>query len=105
MRISRSRAFKVNLGNYESIDFHCSVTLEHGDLGYTDEERAMLCAAKGGRAKLTAELTDACLEIVNEQLTSEIRDARDLTEEDRSFLLRTVRDQRTTRRPRTRDRS
>lgn len=39
MRVSRTRSLRVNMGNYgERYEFGASVTLDHADLGYDDEQ-------------------------------------------------------------------
>jgi hypothetical protein len=82
VRISRTRHFKINLGNYESYEFGSSVTLEHGDIGLTDEE-----AHETPPTKLAGMLTDACLGILNDQLAEEIEDARNMTKAEKTILI------------------
>lgn len=38
MEITRSRAYKSNIDNYEAMDFFVAVKASHAELGYTDEE-------------------------------------------------------------------
>lgn len=82
MRISRTRHFKISMGNYESYDFGCTVTIDHSDLGYTDED-----ARDIDFYVLTSELSDKCMEVLNEQLAEEIKEAAQLTANEKSFLL------------------
>ena len=82
MIISRTRSLKVNLGNYEMLELGCTVTLNHGDLGYTDADARDL-----DTDVLAGELTDKCLELLNEGLASEIKDARRFTSAEKSVLL------------------
>lgn len=102
MRITRQRDLKVNLGSYESLGFGSSVTLGHGDVGYTDDEARALCETEEGTKQLALEISDAVLAILNDQLVDEIEDARELTTEDKSFIVASFTEQR--RRPRNKRR-
>ena len=86
MRISRTRHLKTNLGNYESFDFGASVTYEHGDLGYTDEDIVEMTQKE--RNAVRAEIRQMVDDDLDEMLAEEIRGARDVTEADRTMLLR-----------------
>lgn len=81
MIISRRRDLKVSMGNYESYAFGASVTLSHTDLGYSDEEVQQYLEA------VPVELTEMCERLLTDLLKQEVRDAQDLTEEKRSFIL------------------
>jgi hypothetical protein len=83
---------KVSMGNYEMYEFGSTVTVDHNDLGYTEDDvRGM------GADALAKEITEKCMEILSDQLAVEIEDARQLTDAEKSFLL----DSFTPRRPRS----
>lgn len=82
MEIRRTRTLKFNLGNFEMLEVGCSVTLNHGDLGYTDAD-----ARDIDTDDLAGELTDKCLELINEGLADEIDGARKLTSAEKSVLV------------------
>lgn len=82
MIISRTRNLKCSLGNYEMLEIGCTVTLNHGDLGYTDAD-----ARDIDTDDLAGELTDKCLELLNEGLAGEIADARKLSNAEKSVLI------------------
>lgn len=96
MRLSRTRGFRTNIGNYESFDFSASVTLDHMDLGYTDEDRPDI-------AVLEEELTEAVMGILDRQLYAEIEEGRSISSADKSVLLDAFRPRST--RTRTRKRT
>lgn len=81
MRLSRSKHYKVNMGNYEHVEFGSSVTIDHTDLGFSDEEVAK---DPDGAMK---ELKTACEDYLQDQLAEEIKDAADLTDAEKSMLL------------------
>ena len=83
------------MGNYEHYEFGCVVTLNHCDLGYTDQE-----AQEVDTDTLATELSNKCMEVLNGQLEDEIREAQQLTDAEKSFVLESF----TSRRPRTRRR-
>ena len=92
MIISRHRSFKVSMGNYENYTFGASVTLSHQDMGYDDDMLAEYIGsgpipADAALTELAAALTARCESILGDLLVAEIRDAADLTEEKRSFIL------------------
>jgi hypothetical protein len=70
------------MSQYEHFQFGCTVTLEHGDLGYTDEEAHDIPVDE-----LVQELTDKVMEILDRQLAGEIKEARELTTADQTVLL------------------
>ncbi len=82
MRISRTRGFKLNMGNYESYEFGASVTLDHNDLGLSDQE-----VLSTDSDWLATALTEKVIEILNHQLKDELREAAELTDR-KSFILR-----------------
>lgn len=86
MNINRTRQFRVDMGDYESYQFGASVTLGHGDLGYTDEDLVEM--SDDERKELQKELTRKILKVLDEQLIQEIKDSAELTENKKSFLLR-----------------
>lgn len=95
MRISKTRHLKVNLGNYESADFGGTVTIEHGDLGLTDEEVQTL--VRGDESELDAlvkRMNEKCEQYIDVLLVDDIQSCRDITEEDRSILIRAFTSQR-----------
>lgn len=73
MQISRSREFKANIDNYESFPVFVSVTVNHQDLGYTDEEWRELMA-QDDQESLDAidDLKDLAETLVGEQLRDEV---------------------------------
>jgi hypothetical protein len=84
MIITRTRTLKFNLGNYEMLEVGCSITLGHDDLGYTNNDARDL-----DTDVLAEELNAKCLELLNEGLASEIKDARKLTSAEKSVLIDT----------------
>lgn len=70
------------MSQYEHFQFGCTVSLHHGDLGYTDEEANAL-----DPVELAKEITDMVMEILDRQLATEIKEARELTTADQTFLL------------------
>lgn len=73
---------KINMGNYEAYEFGSTVTLDHNDLGFTEDEVRLLDTDDMAR-----QLSEKCVQILAEQLALEIEDARELTDSDKSFLL------------------
>lgn len=89
MRISQSRHIKVNLGNYESADFGGTVTIEHGDLGYTDEEvQQNTRKDPSWMDVLVKEMKNKAEEYLDLILIEDIKAYQGITEETRSILLR-----------------
>lgn len=91
MRISRTRSFRVELGNYEKADVSVSVTVDHFDLGYTDDEwRSVM--ADGGEAADRAEdeLENLCLAMIDERMKKELASLEELADA-KSFLYKNSR--------------
>jgi hypothetical protein len=82
VRISRSRHLKVNMGHYEHFEFGATVTLDHSDLGLTDED-----VAERGIDEVREVLRHKVLEYLNDELRDDIREAAGLTDEEKSFVL------------------
>lgn len=80
MRIVRARHFTCNLGQFESYRFGAEIEITHRDLGYSDDHTVLA-------EDLAVEMTEVCLKILNDQLTQELEDAREITTEQKSFLL------------------
>lgn len=74
MRISRTRGFKISLGNYESVDVSVTVTCDHNDLGIPDEE-----LHKHDSQEIEEQLALRVLEVLDPQLEAELREAAKLT--------------------------
>lgn len=77
MKITRSRSRRVNDGNYGYVEFFCSVTLDHQDLGYSDEEWLDLVKEKGTRYCIDA-ITDKVTEEMEEAVSEEAAAALDM---------------------------
>lgn len=86
MILRRSRRFTVNMGNYESYSFGCDVEMGHRDLNIDDID--LVGMTKEDRDDLWSRLEAAVLERMNEQVTEEIRDSVELTQNQKTFLLR-----------------
>lgn len=78
------------MGNYEHYEFGCVVTIDHSDLGYTNEEAQAMDIDT-----LIDELTDKCMGVLNDQLVEEIREAKKLTDAEKSFVLDSFTSERT----------
>ena len=89
MNISLSRRMKVNLGNYESFEFSAQATVNHGDMGYTDQE-VVEEVKKDSKFldRLTTKMHDRVEATIDRLLIADIKAAQDITEETRSFVLR-----------------
>lgn len=81
MRISRTRGFKLNLGNYESVDVSVSVTCDHNDLGIPDEE-----LHKHDTDTLEEDLIHRVLTVLDLQLEAELREVSKLTKNPDSLV-------------------
>lgn len=86
MILRRSRRFTVNMGNYESYSFGCDVEMSHHDLNTDDSD--LVGMTEEERSDLWGRLEAAVLERMNEQVTEEIRDSVELTQNQKTFLLR-----------------
>lgn len=92
MRISRTRRIQVDLGHYEKLEASVSVTMGHEDLGMTEEELREECAKKGGRKAIEDELIAAVMECLNDQIEPEIQEMSQLTDNEKSVLIREARE-------------
>jgi len=92
MRLSKTRNFKLNMGNYESYQFSATPTVDHGDLGYTDEEVRERSKKEGVkfREQLSRELNDELERLIELLILEDIATSRDLTEENRSMVRRAL---------------
>lgn len=86
MRISRTRSLRIDMGHYERLEFGASYTVDHNDLGYTDEDAAAMANEDGGRA-LFEELMEECERGLTQLLRQDVNDAAALTDEKKSFIL------------------
>lgn len=86
MLIRRHRRYTVTMAPYETYSFGADVEMSHHDLGVTDA--ALKTMDDDGHKELVANLTNAVLNELGEQLSAEISDAIQLTENQKSFLLR-----------------
>lgn len=81
MKISKEKAFTVNMGNYESFRFGGSVELEPSDLGLTPLD------VENDLQGVVRELNERAEEILGELIVQDVRDAADHTDERKSFVL------------------
>lgn len=90
MNFSNSRRLKVNLGNYESYEFSAQATANHGDVGYTDDE--IVEGVKSNPEFLQEEVIPKMRTLVDETidmlLIEDIKTSQEITEEQRSVVLR-----------------
>jgi hypothetical protein len=90
MNFSNSRRLKVNLGNYESYEFSAQATVNHGDVGFTDQE--IVEGVKEDPMFLRKEVIPLMRELCEEQLDAllidDIKTSQGITEETRSVVLR-----------------
>lgn len=78
MKITRTRMFKVNMGNWgEKYEFGASVTVSHADLGYSDEEWAEDANDESTREELVESLKEFAEAILADQIREELEDAQD----------------------------
>jgi len=89
MQVSGTRKFVANLGNYgEKYEASRSVTMNHTDLGFTDEEWIDHIREVGTRQGFV-DLADAVMDAVNEEIADELEEADRLRDPDEdSFILR-----------------
>lgn len=93
MKISRTRSYKVNLGNYESAEYSATVSLEGADLFDEDELAEMT------PEELHKELTTFAEARLTEHLEPELRRAAEVSQAQSSILSEPpARRERTTRR-------
>jgi hypothetical protein len=70
------------MGNFESFEFGATVTMDHSDLGYTDQE-----AREIDPIDLATDITELVMTVLTDLLRDEIVEAAGFTDEDKSFLL------------------
>lgn len=90
MNFSNSRRLKVNLGNYESYEFSAQATVNHGDVGYTDEEivEGVKSDEKFLDKHVIPKMRDRCEAVIDMLLIDDIKTSQGITEETRSVVLR-----------------
>lgn len=99
MRLSDTRAYRVDLPNYERMDFSASATVDHNDLGYTDVEWLDLMRGPDAEAdKAVSDLRRYLRKLLDIEIEDHIEEAKRLCSE-RSFLYQ---DSRPSRRDRDR---
>lgn len=90
MNFSNSRRMKVNLGNYESYEFSAQVTVTHGDVGFTDVE--IVEGVKADPEFLDTQviplMRERCDSLMDMLLIEDIKTSQQITEEQRSVVLR-----------------
>lgn len=89
MILRRARHFTVKMGGvgeYEMYRFGAEVELSHQDLGITDADVVVMTSVE--LSALRERLTEAVLAELDEQLVGEIQEAAELTEHNRSFILK-----------------
>lgn len=86
MIIRRSRRYTVKMQDYETYTFGADIEMSHHDIGMTDGELVNL--DEDQYAELAESLTQQVLNALADQLTAEIESAAELTDHDKSFLLK-----------------
>lgn len=71
---------------YETYTFGAVVTLDHHDIGYSDDD--LLELDQEALQEVRAELTDAVLEELEKQLIEEIEDSASITANRKSYIKR-----------------
>lgn len=76
--------------NYESYSFGATVTIEHGDLGFSNEEFTQQIVDNGDHYLDTAvqDMQTLGERYLDQLLIADIQSAQGITEEHRSFVLR-----------------
>jgi hypothetical protein len=92
MRVTRSRKFTVNMGNYESYQFGGEISVSNYDLGFTDEQVAQLGTEEWENLSKTME--ELALDSLHNLLVDEVHETASLTPDRKTFLLRALRPQR-----------
>ena len=89
MQVSGTRGFVANLGNYgERYNAQRTVTMNHIDLGFTDEEWQQHVREVGTRQAFV-DLADAVMDAVNEEVEMDLAEADRLRDPDEpTFILR-----------------
>lgn len=99
MKISRSREYKVNVGNYEHIQVSSMVVVEGIDL-FTEEELADM-----DPEEVMKELREFAEKHMDDQLEPELRRAEEVSQAERSMLFGPPAPERRTERAKPRRRS
>lgn len=87
MRISRTRSLRVNMGGYgEKYEFGASVTLDHTDVGWTDEDWCEHVRDVGATAA-SEEIEEVVMTILGNTLVGEMREALELKDPDEESFL------------------
>ena len=86
MILRRSRRLTIKMAEYETYSFGADVEMSHADLGITDAVLTKMTPKE--HAALRQQLTEAVLAELDEQLVGEIQEAAELTEHNRSFILK-----------------
>lgn len=89
MIFSRSRDLTVRMGEFETFKFGGFVSLSHHDYGLSDEELAAL--SDQARTELSQRIRNDVVEMLAAELIDDIKDAAELTEDRKSFILRSFR--------------
>lgn len=78
MRITRSKAFKFKIQDYEQMDVMASITVDSADLGVSDDERAAMDdAAMDEHVK---DLSAFCRALLQDEIQPLLSEARALAE-------------------------
>ena len=87
MRISRTRQLTINMGNYgERYQAGATVTLDHQDLGYSNEQWAEVVQEEG-LDSLHREMSKLALTLVNRDLEAEVSEVLAIRDpEEPSFI-------------------
>lgn len=81
MRISTSRSLRINLPHYERFEFGGTATVDHLDLGYTDEEWQAAMASEE-HEKYEQELLDLRNKVLDQVQRADLAWARRHCQED-----------------------
>lgn len=80
MRISKQKSFRLSMGNYgERAEWGASVTFDHQDLGYTDDEWVAHVKEVGHEAAVD-ELVEAVEDELANHLDDDVKHAVELRE-------------------------
>lgn len=86
MQLTRERRFTIQMQQFETYQFGATVTMDHHDIGYSDENLAECDMDELGTVR--AELTEAVLKELDEQLLQEVKDSAEITKNRKSYILR-----------------
>lgn len=78
MKITRSKAFKFKLQDYEQMDVMASVTVDSADLGVSDEERAKM--SDEDMEAHVINLSSFCRGLLQEEIQPLLEEATQLAE-------------------------